>query len=53
MTNLAATKGENTEVVLAASAKLEAVIKEEIGLHDGREMPHFADIDWTIDRLDL
>ncbi|MEH3137574.1 MAG: sulfatase-like hydrolase/transferase [Mycolicibacterium neoaurum] len=53
MTNLAATKGENAEVVLAASAKLEAVIKEEIGLDDGREMPHFADIDWTIDRLDL
>ncbi|AHC23350.2 MULTISPECIES: sulfatase-like hydrolase/transferase [Mycobacteriaceae] len=53
MTNLAATKGENAEVVMASSAKLEALIKQEIGVDDGREMPHFDHIDWTIDRLDL
>ena len=53
MTNLAATKGENAELVMASSAKLEALIKREIGVDDGREMPHFDTIDWTIDRLDL
>jgi len=53
MTNLAANKGDNAALVLANSAKLEAVIKTEIGVDDGREMPRFADIDWTIDRLDL
>ncbi|MCX2713024.1 sulfatase-like hydrolase/transferase [Mycolicibacterium sp. J2] len=53
MTNLAAAQGENAELVLAASAKLESLIKAEIGVDDGREMPHFDDIDWTIDRLDL
>ncbi len=53
MTNLAATKGENAELVMASSAKLEALIKQEIGVDDGREMPHFDAIDWTIDRLDL
>lgn len=53
MTNLAANKGDNTELVLASSAKLETLIKAEIGVDDGREMPDFDDIDWTIDRLDL
>ncbi len=53
MTNLAAAKGENAELVMASSAKLEALIKREIGVDDGREMPHFDTIDWTIDRLDL
>lgn len=38
---------------MASSAKLEALIKREIGVDDGREMPHFDDIKWTIDRLDL
>lgn len=53
MTNLAANRGYNDELVLAASGKLEAVIKAEIGVDDGREMPQFQDIDWQIDRMDL
>lgn len=53
MTNLAATKGDHAELVLASSAKLEALIRQEIGVDDGREMPHIDNIKWTIDRLDL
>ncbi len=53
MTNLAAVKGDNADLVLASSAKLEAAIQREIGVDDGREMPDFDNIEWTIDRLDL
>jgi len=53
MTNLAATKGANADLVLAMSAKLEAAIKAEIGVDDGREMPDVEGIDWRIDRMDL
>ena len=35
------------------SAKLEALIKAEIGVDDGREMPDVGKITWTIDRADL
>ena len=35
------------------SAKLEAVIKTEIGIDDGREMPRVEGVDWAIDRIDL
>ncbi len=52
MNNLAANKGENQDLVLAMSAKLEAVIKTEIGIDDGREMPDFKGINWTIDTKD-
>ncbi len=53
MTNLAAEKGKNSELVLTMSAKLEAVIKAEIGVDDGREMPQVEGIDWAIDRIDM
>ncbi|QEN15287.1 sulfatase-like hydrolase/transferase [Mycolicibacterium sp. ELW1] len=53
MTNLAGIKGEHADLVMSASARLEAVIKSEIGVDDGREMPQFGDIDWQIDRMDL
>ena len=53
MTNLAAKKGDHADLVMASSAKLEALITHEIGLDDGREMPDFDNIDWTIDRMDL
>ena len=52
MTNLAATKGGNRDQVLAMSAKLEALIKQEIGVDDGREMPPFKAITWTLDVRD-
>ena len=48
MTNLAATKGQNSELVLQMSAKLENVIKDEIGSDDGREMPDLKGISWEL-----
>ena len=49
MTNLAAKKGENRDLVLAMSGKLETLIKREIGVDDGREMPPFKGLTWTLD----
>lgn len=48
-TNLAAFKGQHTGLVLTMSRKLEAMIKGEIGVDDGREMPEFKGIPWTLD----
>lgn len=53
MHNIGAAKGQNDALVLASSAKLEAGIKREIGVDDGREMPHFESIDWQLDQVDL
>lgn len=53
MKNLAAQKGQNAELVMAMSHKLEALIKAEIGVDDGREMPAVEGIDWAIDHMDL
>lgn len=53
MHNLAAIKGQHAELVLAMNAKLEALIQQEIGKDDGREMPDVNGIDWSIDRMDL
>jgi arylsulfatase A-like enzyme len=52
MTNLAANKGAHGDLTLAMSAKLEAAIKAEIGIDNGREMPDFKGIKWTIDTVD-
>ncbi|MBA4098776.1 MAG: hypothetical protein C0484_18680 [Rhodospirillum sp.] len=52
MTNLAATKEAHGDLTLAMSAKLEAVIKAEIGTDDGREMPDFEGIKWALGTLD-
>jgi len=48
--NLAATKGQNDELVLAMSAKLERAIAAEIGVDDGREMPDLngKDLNWAL-----
>lgn len=53
MKNLAASKAANRELIMKMNAKLEAIIKAEIGADDGREMPNIPTIDWTIDRPDL
>lgn len=53
MTNLAAKPDQNPELALRMSEKLEAIIKAEIGVDDGREMPKFEGVDWNIDRIDL
>jgi arylsulfatase A-like enzyme len=52
-TNLAADPKANPTLVMAMSAKLEAVIQAEIGVDDGREMPDVEGIKWSIDSLDL
>lgn len=51
--NLAADRAANAALVLAMSGKLERAIAAEIGRDDGREMPDFARVQWTIDRVDL
>ena len=51
MTNLAADKAANTDLVMTMSGKLDAVIKTEIGVDDGRELPNIPRVTWTIDRI--
>jgi len=53
MTNLATQRQAHEATLLSMNAKLEAIIKAEIGVDDGREMPDFAGVDWRIDRIDL
>jgi arylsulfatase len=50
--NLGAVKGVNTNLVMEMSAKLERVIKDEIGVDNGREMPDVGgkDIEWTLQK---
>ncbi len=52
MTNLAPKKGSNDKLATEMSGKLQAAIKAEIGVDDGREMPDFKGISWTIDTVD-
>lgn len=52
MNNLAADKVSNEPLILAMSAKLEAAIASEIGIDNGREMPDFDGINWTLDTID-
>ena len=52
-TNLAIDQKQNAELISTMSAKLEALIKAEIGQDDGREMPEVSKISWTIDKADL
>jgi arylsulfatase A-like enzyme len=51
--NLAADREANGELITAMIAKLEAIIKAEIGIDDGRELPKIPLVTWTIDRADL
>lgn len=51
--NLAVNRKENADLLSTMNAKLEKVIKDEIGTDDGREMPNIPTVDWTIDRPDL
>jgi arylsulfatase len=54
LTNLAADRATNGELVLAMSEKLEASIAAEIGVDDGRELPDVEGIAWALpqDRFD-
>ena len=51
MTNLAADKVKNNDVVVTMNGKLNAVIKAEIGVDNGRELPQIPLVSWTIDRV--
>jgi len=46
--NLGARKGENAALVTAQSDKLERVIAAEIGVDNGRELPHFEGVSWSL-----
>jgi len=51
--NLAADRKNNAPLIQAMSAKLEAAIKAEIGVDDGREMPEMPAVKWYVDSADL
>lgn len=51
--NLAINQKANAKLIMTMNAKLEAVIKAEIGKDDGREMPNIPTVDWTINKVDL
>jgi arylsulfatase len=51
--NLAADREKNGGLITAMSAKLEAAIKAEIGVDDGREMPEIPKVTWYVDTADL
>jgi arylsulfatase len=51
--NLAADREKNGDLITAMSAKLEAAIKAEIGVDDGREMPEVPKVTWYMDTADL
>src|SRR5262245_6747786 len=51
--SLAADREKNGELITAMSAKLEAAIKAEIGVDDGREMPEISRVTWYMDTADL
>ena len=52
-TNLAADREKNAQLITTMSAKLEALIKAEIGKDDGREMPEVDKVSWSIEKADL
>ena len=51
--NLGANRPANNAIIMTMSEKLEAVIKTEIGVDDGREMPDIPNVDRKIERVDL
>lgn len=53
MVNLAMNRSANEQTLRTMNAKLEAIIRAEIGVDDGREMPNFEGVEWNIDRIDL
>lgn len=51
--NLAADRAANAKLIMTMSEKLEAVIKTEIGVDNGRELPNIPTVDWTVSKADL
>jgi arylsulfatase len=50
--NLSLDREKNKDLILAMNTKLENVIKAEIGVDDGRELPELPGINWALDRMD-
>jgi len=48
MQNLAMTEGENMELVTTMNAKLNALIQDEIGQDNGRELPNLEGVSWEL-----
>lgn len=53
MKNLAFDREAHGDLVMEMSGKLEAAIKAEIGVDDGREMPDLPKVNWVVDKADL
>ena len=53
MVNLAADREKHKDLIAEMSSKLEAAIKAEIGVDDGREMPDIPKVTWYLDTADL
>ena len=51
MVNLGADSTRNRDLILAMNGKLDAMIKAEIGVDDGRELPNIPLVTWTIDKV--
>lgn len=53
MVNLATDSAANTDLVQAMNTKLNRIVKDEIGVDDGRELPNIPLVDWALDRVDM
>lgn len=51
MVNLGADSTKNRDLIQTMNAKLDALIKAEIGVDDGHELPNIPLVTWTIDRV--
>ena len=51
MVNLGADRSGHKDLIIAMNAKLNAVIKAEIGVDDGRELPDIPLVDWSIGKI--
>jgi arylsulfatase len=51
--NLALDRTKNADLLMTMNGKLEAVIKAEIGVDNGRELPDIPKVTWGIDKVDL
>lgn len=50
--NLALDKDANRELIATMNEKLNAVIKAEIGVDNGHELPNIPMVNWEVDRVD-
>jgi arylsulfatase len=51
MINLGVDRNAHKDLILAMNTKLNNVIKAEIGVDDGRELPNIPLVDWTVGKI--